>query len=61
MYKLLSLLLLIGLASEVLAQPIGSGQASLRFFGNGTNDIDRVKIPLLNPPPNGTSLPINGK
>lgn len=41
------------------AQPVGSGQASLRFFGNGTNDIDRVKIPLLNPPPNGTSLPLN--
>lgn len=44
---------------SLLAQPIGSGQASLRFFGNGTNDIDRVKIPLLNPPPNGASLPLN--
>jgi glucose/arabinose dehydrogenase len=26
------------------------GAGSLRFFGNGTNDIDRVKIPLDNPP-----------
>ncbi len=57
-YKML-LVLLIGLANHALAQPIGSGQASLRFFGNGTDDIDRVKIPLLNPPPNGSSLPIN--
>ncbi|MCS6940319.1 MAG: T9SS type A sorting domain-containing protein [Roseiflexus sp.] len=43
----------------LLAQPVGSGQASLRFFGNGINDIDRVKIPLLNPLPNGASLPLN--
>jgi hypothetical protein len=30
------------------------GGASLRFYGNGTNDIDRVKIPLGNP-----SRPVN--
>lgn len=30
---------------------------SLRFFGTGSNDIDRVKIPLLNS--SGSSLPVN--
>lgn len=30
---------------------------SLRFFGTGVNDIDRVKIPLLNT--NGTERPVN--
>ncbi|MDW8465522.1 MAG: LamG-like jellyroll fold domain-containing protein [Chloroherpetonaceae bacterium] len=57
------LLVLFGLfiaqAVPVFAQPIGAGQASLRFFGNGINDIDRVKIPLVNPVPNGASLPVN--
>ena len=56
---ILLLVVLSAFALPAFAQPIGSGQAALRFFGNGTNDIDRVKIPLLNPPPNGSSLPIN--
>lgn len=58
-YLLLLAPLVLAVPSSAVSQPIGSGQASLRFFGNGTNDIDRVKIPLLNPPPNGTSLPVN--
>jgi hypothetical protein len=30
---------------------------SIRFFGTGTNDVDRVKIPLVSS--TGTSLPVN--
>ena len=30
---------------------------SLRFFGNGTDDIDRVKIPIDAPPPDSTPGP----
>ncbi|NWF99781.1 MAG: PQQ-dependent sugar dehydrogenase [Thermoanaerobaculaceae bacterium] len=43
------------LAALALALPaVASGGTSLRFFGNGTNDIDRVKIPIDDP---ATSLP----
>ncbi len=47
--------LLLASASFVSPSP-GSAQSgtSLRFYGNGANDIDRVKIPLGNP-----SRPVN--
>jgi hypothetical protein len=35
----------------------GGGTYSLRFYGTGTNDIDRVKIPMSNTA--GLSLPVN--
>lgn len=37
--------------------PPGSSTYSLRFYGNGVNDIDRVKIPMSNTI--GASLPVN--
>src|SRR4029077_2975864 len=32
------------------APVVASGGSSLRFFGNGSGDVDRVKIGLDNPP-----------
>jgi hypothetical protein len=47
--------LLLAAISLVLPQTgAAQGGASLRFYGNGVNDIDRVKIPLGNP-----SRPVN--
>jgi len=37
--------------------PPGGSTYSLRFYGNGVNDIDRVKIPMSNTV--GASLPVN--
>ncbi len=34
-----------------------SGGTSIRFFGNGVNDIDRVKIPIDAPPPDTSPGP----
>ncbi|MCS6908789.1 MAG: hypothetical protein RML93_13040, partial [Anaerolineales bacterium] len=36
--------------------PTSSPTYSLRFYGNGVNDIDRVKIPVVS---GNTSLPVN--
>ncbi len=35
----------------------GAGGFSIQFFGNGTGDIDRVKIPIDEPPPDVSAGP----
>lgn len=44
-----ALIVLLNLASPLSAVQAQTPDYSLRFYGHGTNDIDRVKIPLNNP------------
>ncbi|MBL8164681.1 MAG: LamG domain-containing protein, partial [Anaerolineae bacterium] len=49
--RIIILLLIAGFSIELRAEPPRqtSGGTSLRFYGNGTNDIDRVKIRIDGP------------
>lgn len=47
---------LLTVYAEAFAQSVGAGYA-LRFYGNGANDIDRVKIPIDDPKTNTAGPP----
>lgn len=48
--KCLAYLFILGLAwSQIVIDSLRAQNYCLRFYGNGTGDIDRVKIPLDNP------------